>query len=279
MSMQVTKYSVTEAAVNTMRERLAEVTDEAITKLGSQLEGLSADTPGGYAQVMKGLSETRRLRVTVERVRKELKADSLLWGRTVDSEARRIREKLEALEQPLKLTRQLADEKAAAEQAARQEAERKLREEQERIEREQREAEHQREMEQQRELAERERQAEQEKLAAQQKEAQIAKELAEKQAAEAKAKAAEAQAIIDAALQQKREAAEKLRQEAEDAANEKMRREFIPDIPALREYAKAIEAVVPAPMKSQAAIELIQEVQSEIQADIDRVWQRISAHE
>ena len=106
---------------------LYDVTDAAIEELKQELTGLAE-----YSAVSKGITKVRTLRTRIEATRKQLKADSLAWGRKVDAEAKRITEALEAIEEPLKRLKQQIDEakereKAAIEAARRVEIENRIR--------------------------------------------------------------------------------------------------------------------------------------------------------
>lgn len=85
---QVVKYDVTDAALEQLREEFTEVPD--------------VTTKDGYEVVRLGLAKIRTLRVSVEKRRKELKAEALAHGRKVDGEAGRITGVLEAIEGPMK---------------------------------------------------------------------------------------------------------------------------------------------------------------------------------
>ncbi len=78
----------------------------------------------GYAVVHRGRMDIRTRRVSIEKLRKELKADALTYGRTVDSEAKRLTALLEPIE-----THLLAEEKAVDEEKKRIREERRLKEE------------------------------------------------------------------------------------------------------------------------------------------------------
>lgn len=91
-------YSITDAKLAELRQKYAEVPD--------------ATTPEGYALVKAGLSELVPLRTGVDKKRKELKAESLEWGRKVDAEAKRITEVLEAIETPLRSAKEAVDAEA-----------------------------------------------------------------------------------------------------------------------------------------------------------------------
>ena len=93
--------------------RLYDVTDAAIADLKKELTGLTE-----YNAVSKGIAKVRTLRTRIEATRKQLKADSLAWGRKVDSEAKRITEQLEAIEEPLKQLKAAIDDAKEAEKAA-----------------------------------------------------------------------------------------------------------------------------------------------------------------
>ena len=66
-----------------------------------------------YSAVSRGISEIRSLRTSVEKKRKELKADALEWGRKVDIEAKRITGMLLEIENPLKALKSKVDEEKA----------------------------------------------------------------------------------------------------------------------------------------------------------------------
>ena len=85
---QVVEYDVTDSALEQLREEFAEVPDVTTKK--------------GYEIVRLGLAKIRTLRVSVEKRRKELKAEALAHGRKVDGEAGRITGVLEAIEGPMK---------------------------------------------------------------------------------------------------------------------------------------------------------------------------------
>lgn len=86
------------------------VSDAAISKLKEKYDGLTAETPQGYKEVVLAIAETRTLRVAVEKTRVELKADALAYGRKVDTEAKRITAALMEIEEPLKLAKQAVDD-------------------------------------------------------------------------------------------------------------------------------------------------------------------------
>jgi len=92
------KYSVTDAKLAELREKYKHVPN--------------AETEVGYSLIKAALSELVPLRTGVDKKRKELKADSLEWGRKVDAEAKRITEALEAIERPLREAKDWVDAEA-----------------------------------------------------------------------------------------------------------------------------------------------------------------------
>lgn len=213
-------------------------TDEAIAVLAEQYMPLTIngiDDADGFAIVHKARMDIKGRRVAVERVRKELKADALEYGRKVDAEAKRLTALLEPIEEHLaaeenavtaekERLRNEARLKAEAEERAKREAEEaRLRAEREaeaerlRVEREKLEAER-RAMEEERRRMESEAQARAEEEAAKQREAQEKIE-AERRAIEAeKARLAEAEAARLREIEMKKresEAAERARIETE----------------------------------------------------------------
>ena len=74
---------------------------------------LTADTPQGYKAVQAAIADLRGSRGEVEKRRKELKADSLEYGRRVDAVAKFLTQKIEEIENPLKAKKAAADEEKA----------------------------------------------------------------------------------------------------------------------------------------------------------------------
>lgn len=98
------EYGVTEADIEATRARYA---------------ALSADTPEGYKAVSRALMEVRGTRTAIEKRRKELKAESLEYGRMVDGHAKRITELIAEIEEPLREKKAaIDDEKVRAEREA-----------------------------------------------------------------------------------------------------------------------------------------------------------------
>src|SRR5690242_13239142 len=78
------------------------VTDDYLAEMREKATGLNCLTADGYEQTRLAIADCRTLRVRVEKTRKELKEDSLKYGRMVDAEAKRITAAIEAIENPLK---------------------------------------------------------------------------------------------------------------------------------------------------------------------------------
>ena len=108
------------------------VTDYKIRKLREEYDpaNLPAQVVKGddaYQQVHNKVMAITKIRTGVEKVRKELKADALEWGRTVDGEAKRLTALVEEIEAPWKQVKQDADEaQAKAEEEARQGEQRRV---------------------------------------------------------------------------------------------------------------------------------------------------------
>lgn len=213
-STHVVEYSVSDAAIEKLRERYS---------------GLTIANTADYERVRVGIGEIRDIRVQVEKTRVELKADALAYGRKVDAEAKRITAMLLEIEEPLKLEKQKVDDEKARVKREKEEAERRRIEEELRIKREAEEAEAAR-IKAEQEAADR---AERERIAAEQKaEAdRLAKERAALEAERAKAEEErrKAQAIIDEQNRLERERIEaeqaKLREERERLQREQFERE------------------------------------------------------
>lgn len=213
-STHVVEYSVSDAAIEKLRERYS---------------GLTIANTADYERVRVGIGEIRDIRVQVEKTRVELKADALAYGRKVDAEAKRITALLLEIEEPLKLEKQKVDDEKARVKREKEEAERRRIEEELRIKREAEEAEVARLKAEQ---DERDR-IERERIAAEQK-AEADRLAKERAALEAERAAAEedrrkAQAIIDEQNRLERERIEadqaKLREERERLQREQFERE------------------------------------------------------
>jgi hypothetical protein len=87
LSSRVVKYNVTFAQIAKLEQKYAVVPEDLSVK-------------ANYELVRKAVSHVKGLRVDVEKRRKELKADSLAWGRKVDGAAKELTEKLVTIEEP-----------------------------------------------------------------------------------------------------------------------------------------------------------------------------------
>lgn len=102
------------------------VSDARIQKLREELTGLTIADAESYERVRKGISVCRTLRTSVEKCRKDLKEHALAYGRKVDAEAKRLREALESIEDPLQLEKDRVDEEKAKAKREAEEAKRKI---------------------------------------------------------------------------------------------------------------------------------------------------------
>ena len=202
-SSHVVEYSVSDAAIDKLRERYS---------------GLTIASTADYERVRLGIGEIRDIRVQVEKTRVELKADALAYGRKVDAEAKRITAMLLEIEEPLKLEKQKVDDEKARVKREKEEAERRRIEEELRVKREAEEA---------------AAKAERDRIAAEQK-AEADRLAKERAALEAERAAAEEerrkdQAVIDEQNRLERERIEaeqaKLREERERLQREQFERE------------------------------------------------------
>lgn len=112
-------YNVTDSAIAKMREEC----------LVLQVKGI--DDAEGYEIVKRAHIEVKAKRAEVENKRKELKADSIEFGRKVDAEAKRISSKLAEIELYLQMQRDVIDNekkriKQEEEQALQRETERRV---------------------------------------------------------------------------------------------------------------------------------------------------------
>ena len=102
------------------------VTDAALSELEAKHRGLvvSHGDKKGYLALTQAIAEIRTARVDVEKRRKELKQDALDYGRLVDSTAKTITERLEAIETPLKQNKEQYDAEVERIKREKEEAER-----------------------------------------------------------------------------------------------------------------------------------------------------------
>lgn len=110
MTTQITEYSKTDAALADLASRFKGVVFEVATR-----EGMSA--------AIKARAEVRGYRVELEKVRVEIKAPALERCRLIDSEAKRIKDALEALEVPIDQQIKLEETRKERERAEREAAE------------------------------------------------------------------------------------------------------------------------------------------------------------
>jgi hypothetical protein len=90
-------YSVTDAAIEKMKQDY----------LGLKVNGL--EDKDGYQACHEARMVVKRHRVDVEKKRQELKAESLTFGRKIDTEAKRIMGQLEAIEDHLRIQQDIID--------------------------------------------------------------------------------------------------------------------------------------------------------------------------
>lgn len=81
-----------------------EPTEAALTDLESRYKGIVFDvtTPKGMQEAQASYKDINTYSITLEKARVAEKAESLAYGRLVDSEAKRIADKLDALRLPIK---------------------------------------------------------------------------------------------------------------------------------------------------------------------------------
>ncbi len=115
LNISIIKYNVTDAALAEIEERLA------IANIPTDLTKKE-----NYAIVKNAVSETRTLRGKVDAKRKDLKKPALEFGRKVESEAKKILERLLVIEEPIKKLKNDFDTKVEIEkrETARKEEER-----------------------------------------------------------------------------------------------------------------------------------------------------------
>lgn len=102
------------------------VTDAGIAELEAKHRGLvvAHGDKKGYLALTQAIAEVRTARTDVEKRRKELKQDALDYGRLVDSTAKAITERLEAIEGPLKANKEQIDAENERIRKEKEEAER-----------------------------------------------------------------------------------------------------------------------------------------------------------
>lgn len=102
-------YAITAADVEARRAEFAAIT---------------CTTPDGYEDCRLAIAHCRTTRVAIEERRKELKADSLEFGRRVDRVAKDLTALIEGLEDPLRQRKEAVDEEKAEKKRAAERAER-----------------------------------------------------------------------------------------------------------------------------------------------------------
>ena len=102
------------------------VTDAGIAELEAKHKGMvvAHGDKKGYLALTQAIAEVRTARTDVEKRRKELKQDALDYGRLVDSTAKAITERLEAIEGPLKANKEQIDAENERIRKEKEEAER-----------------------------------------------------------------------------------------------------------------------------------------------------------
>jgi hypothetical protein len=98
------EISRVDAAIDHAVSEIAK-TDMAIAQVRDEYMSLTVTGPqdqDGYKSAEVALKKVVRMRTSVEKTRKELKADSVRYGKAVDAEARRISELIEPIEEHLK---------------------------------------------------------------------------------------------------------------------------------------------------------------------------------
>lgn len=189
-----------------------DVTKADIRKKGKEYAALTFDTPANYEQGRRAIAVLRETRVAIEAKRKDLKAESLEYGRRVDSVASELTDLILEFEEPLKAKKKAVDDEKARIKAEKEAEEKRLLEEQVRAEREAEEARLKAEREAEEARVRAEREAEQAKLAAER--AALEAERAELQRLRDEAEAARREAEEAARVERDRIAAEQERVEA-----------------------------------------------------------------
>ena len=230
-----------------------EITIERIESAAVTYADLEADTKDGYELVRLAIRDCREMRGKIERRRKELKKDALEWGRAVDAAAKELRERIAAIEDPLKRKKGAVDAAKAAEKA---EIERRK---QEAIEAEK----------------EAEREAERARLAEEMAEQARQRKEAERIAMEATERAEAAEALLraerEALAEEKRRIAaeEQAKRDAEAAARAVAEREaelkaMAPDAEKLAAYADELLAIEAPSVTSEHAASILAAVAREL---------------
>jgi len=102
--MNTIEVSRVDAAINYAVEKLSE-SDAVIAQIKAEYMQITVESPqdqAGFETASTALKRMSRLRIDVEKTRKELKKDSVRYGKTVDGEAKRIQSEIEPIETHLK---------------------------------------------------------------------------------------------------------------------------------------------------------------------------------
>ena len=103
-TLGVIEYNPTNASIAVLAEKYKDLPD--------------IKTKGGYEAAKVCIREITTLRTGVEKKRKELKADSMAYGKKVDEEAKRITANLKAIEQPVRDLKEEHDNRIETEKQA-----------------------------------------------------------------------------------------------------------------------------------------------------------------
>lgn len=198
-----------------------DVSKDDIRAKGKEYSALTFDTPANYEQGRKAIAILRETRVAIEARRKELKQESLEYGRRVDSVAKELTSLIEEIEEPLKSKKKIVDDEKARIKAEKEAEERRQVEEQLRVEREAEEARLKAEREAEEARLKAEREAEEARLRAirEAEEARLAEERARLEAERAELQRQRDEAELAARAERERIEA------AENAERERMARE------------------------------------------------------
>lgn len=265
------------------------VSKTQIAELKSKFSNMTCADTKGYELTRKAIAECRSMRTAIEKRRKELKADSLEFGRKVDTVAKFLTSEIESVETPLLDMKQEVDDAKERERLRKEEekaeelrklylAEKKAEEdrlaaiaEANRIERERLEAEAKRLAEENRVLREKAaaeakaladeaaakqkvideaNRVEREKIEAAKREVEAARQKAEREEFERQARA-RAEAAVKAAY----EAEQKRIAEAKAAAEEEAKRveAMRPDVEKVHDFARQIGMIPPRDVNSSKA--------------------------
>lgn len=236
------------------------ITDAYISKISKRcmaLKVINVDDTEGYNVVHKERIDVKNIRVGVEKKRKELKAESLKFGKAVDTEAKRITSLLLPIEEHLINQEKIVDDEKERKRTEKERLERERIEKEEAIKKQEEEARQAKIQEQQRIEFER---LEKIRIEQEEKEAKIRKEQekieAEKRAiAEQKEKEqrekirqqeieqAKQEARIEAEKKAKREEEEKRIKEEQAKKEAALKAALMPDNEKLSAYAEKFKAI------------------------------------